>query len=63
MALDFESTPRFNLLLEAADGVNLAQVMVHINVVDVNDNPPEFVTETTHIAVVSVDSDPGIPLM
>ncbi|CAG7823399.1 unnamed protein product [Allacma fusca] len=62
--LDREEQPHHNLLVEArGDGSSrLARCFVEINVIDVNDNSPNFL-QLPYVAVIPVDAKPGDPVI
>ncbi|XP_059080013.1 cadherin-related tumor suppressor-like [Tigriopus californicus] len=58
-AMDREERPSFDLLLETSDQDRLK---LHVNILDINDNPPKFAQEE-YQAFVNKTSPPGTPLI
>ncbi len=50
-ALDFEKRTEYNLPIRASDGEFVASTRLHVQLVDVNDEPPTFIVNPTHITV------------
>ncbi|XP_064481302.1 fat-like cadherin-related tumor suppressor homolog isoform X2 [Ornithodoros turicata] len=60
--LDWETTPVYNLTVEATDGIGKASTMVTVNIVDTNDNWPEF-SESTFRAEISESIPSGTDIV
>ncbi|KAG8579376.1 hypothetical protein GDO81_010849, partial [Engystomops pustulosus] len=57
--IDYESTEKYELTVEAIDGGNLAaHCKIYIDVIDINDNAPD-VTVTSLVTTIPEDSPPG----
>ena len=50
--LDHETVPNFNLMVKASAGESdIATCFIHINVININDNPPKFGSKTYKIEI------------
>uniref|UniRef100_H2ZF78 Cadherin domain-containing protein n=1 Tax=Ciona savignyi TaxID=51511 RepID=H2ZF78_CIOSA len=59
-SVDYDITKEYSILVQVSDGQHLAQSLMRITVIDVNDNSPQFVlTSAEHLAVVSVEAQTG----
>ena len=51
-SLDHETVPTFNLMVKASAGESdIATCFIHINVININDNPPKFDSKTYKIEI------------
>ncbi|KAI2804340.1 hypothetical protein BLOT_003322, partial [Blomia tropicalis] len=50
--LDFETKPSYDLLVQVSDGINTAVAPLLVNLVDINDNTPQFTHEFYNFTVV-----------
>ncbi len=53
--LDYESRAAYTLLVSATDGWNVAVAEMHIDVLDVNDEPPHFASQLFSVSELALD--------
>ncbi|XP_038610978.1 protocadherin-23 [Tachyglossus aculeatus] len=49
--LDFEETAEYELQIQASDSVHHTETAVRVHVLDVNDNPPEFIQDSYQVTI------------
>uniref|UniRef100_F6Q2B1 Cadherin domain-containing protein n=1 Tax=Ornithorhynchus anatinus TaxID=9258 RepID=F6Q2B1_ORNAN len=50
-SLDFEETAEYELQIQASDSVHHTETAIRVQVLDVNDNPPEFVQDSYQVTI------------